>query len=195
VSIGGANEEVGAMSRSRERGAVAVEMAVVVPIFVLLVFGMLEFGLAFKNKLTMTSAVNQAARNATILGKEPASDYEILMAFEKGLAGATSKDVVQFVDIFRSPDGAKDRYTPTDDACGWTPCPDPDNFGGYGSPSEYPPCSRDTALKDGVDTIGIKVTYTQTWVTGVLGWSPSTWHETALGRLEPDVFGPGGAGC
>lgn len=183
------------MRTSPERGAVAVEMAIVVPILVLLVFGMLEFGLAFKNKLTMAHAVNRATRNATVLGTEPVSDYEILQAFEKGLSSAVAKDAVLYVDIFRSPDGAKDRYVPTDDDCGWSPCPDPDNFSGYGSPSEYPPCSRDTGLDEGVDTIGVQVSYTHTWVTGVLGLSPSNWHETALGRMEPNFFGSGGAGC
>ena len=37
----------------RERGAVVVEMAIVVPVLVLLAFGMLEFGLAFKTRLDM----------------------------------------------------------------------------------------------------------------------------------------------
>ena len=184
---------------SRERGAVTVEMAIVVPIFILLVFGMLEFGLAFKNKLTMAHAVNQATRNATVLGKESVSDLEILLAFEAGMVGAVSKDAVLHVDIFKaSANGTPliwDRYTPFADSCGWTPCPDPANFVGYGSPADYPPCSRDTSLQDGVDTIGVRVTYTHTWVTGVLGFSAQTWHETARGRMEPDVFGPGDGGC
>ena len=53
-----------------ERGAAAVEMAIVVPVLVLLAFGMLEFGLAFKNKLDMSHAVNQSTRNATVLGTD-----------------------------------------------------------------------------------------------------------------------------
>ena len=57
-----------------DRGAVMVEMAIVVPIFILLVFGMLEFGLAFKNKLTMAHATNQATRRATVLGSDAAAD-------------------------------------------------------------------------------------------------------------------------
>ena len=37
-----------------------VEMAIVVPVLILLVFGLLEFGLAFKDRLTMAHAVSQA---------------------------------------------------------------------------------------------------------------------------------------
>ena len=69
----------------RDRGAVMVEMAIVVPIFILLVFGMLEFGLAFKNKLTMSHAANAATRRATVLGNDARADIEILEAFEEGL--------------------------------------------------------------------------------------------------------------
>ncbi len=57
-----------------DRGAVAVEMAIVVPVLVLLAFGMLEFGLAFTNKLAMSHAVNQATRHATVLGTDDIND-------------------------------------------------------------------------------------------------------------------------
>ena len=182
---------------ARQRGAVTVEMAIVVPIFVLLVFGMLEFGLAFKNRLTMSHAVNQASRNATVLGTEPVSDFEILRAFEAGLAGAASLDSVTVVDIYKADAAGTplvwDRYTPDGSSCGWNPCPDPGSFTGYGSPSGYPPCSRDNSLLGGVDTIGVRVQYTHRWVTGVLGFSTQTWVESATGRMEPAIFGPGGA--
>ena len=100
----------------RERGAVLVEMAIVVPILILLVFGMLEFGLAFKDKLTMAHAVNQATRNATVLGTDQRADFEILSAFEAGMVGAVSIDTVTHVDIFKADANgnpiAWDRYIP-----------------------------------------------------------------------------------
>lgn len=184
----------------RERGAVMVEMAIVVPIFVLLAFGMLEFGLAFKDKLSMAHAVNQATRNATVLGTEPVADIEILRAFEAGMTGATGLNTVTHVDIFKADvDGnpvAWDRYVPDGTTCGWSPCPDPDGaFAGYGVPSGYPPSCRDNDLEGGVDTIGVQVRYTHSWVTGVLGFSAQTWHETARGRIEPAVLGAAGGGC
>jgi len=190
---------------NRDRGAVMVEMAIVVPIFILLVFGMLEFGLAFKNKLTMAHAANQATRSATVLGNDAGADIEILKAFEKGLVGAASVDWIVSIDIFRAnADGSKgvyDRYTVDADGvpCDWDPCPDPAIVDPvvYGSPDDYPPCSRDISLdpSDGVDTIGIEVTYTHTWVTGVLGFSQQTWTETSMGRMEPDLFSNAPPSC
>ena len=188
----------------QERGAVMVEMAIVVPIFVLLLFGMLEFGLAFKDKLAMTHAVTRASRDAAVLGNEDIADIEILRAFEDGLVGAASIDSVVHVDIFKADsDGSPivwDRYVPDADGvpCDWDPCPDPAIVGSvvYGNPADYEPCSRDIKIGDGkVDTIGVQVAYTHTWITGVLGLPPQTWHETARARLEPDIFGTGGPSC
>jgi Flp pilus assembly protein TadG len=186
----------------RERGAVMVEMAIVVPIFILLLFGMLEFGLAFKDKLAMAHAVSRATRDATVQGNEDIADKEILEAFKDGLAAAASIDSVVHVDIFRADaDGSPvvwDRYQPDDTACGWNPCPATDPGPAvYGNPSGYPPCARDTALdpSDGVDTIGVQVRYTHSWVTGVLGYSDQTWHETARGRMEPKRFGAEDPSC
>lgn len=47
-----------------ERGSVAVEAALVMPALLLLVVGILEFGLAFKDQLAITSAVRAGARIA-----------------------------------------------------------------------------------------------------------------------------------
>jgi len=185
----------------RERGAVAVEMAIVVPVLVLMAFGMLEFGLAFKDKLDMSQAVNQATRNATVLGTDDYADIEILNALEAGLKGDLGS--VVYVDIFLSDangdpvSGKFDRYDPDPGACGWNPCPDPDlGTPVYGTPTGYKPCLRDITLdSDGVDTIGVQVKYTHTWVTGVLGMDPQVWSETARARMEPDLFGSAPPTC
>jgi hypothetical protein len=184
-----------------QRGAVAVEMAIVVPVLVLLAFGMLEFGLAFKTKLGISHAVNQATRNATVLGTDDYADIEILNALEAGLAGDLG--TIVHVDIFEADangdpiSGKFDQYEPDASTCGWDPCPDPDlGTPVYGTPTGYKPCLRDITLDtDGVDTIGIQVQYTHTWITGVLGLDPVTWHETGRARMEPDLFGTGITPC
>lgn len=186
------------LRRRRERGAVAVEMAVIVPVLALMAFGMLELGLAFINKLDMSQAVNQATRQATVMGTDEYADIEILTALDAGLAGELG--AVQHVDIFRaSPTGtplAWDRYQPSGVACGWTPCPNPvPGPAVYGSPADYEPCSRDVSLGDGVDTIGVQVRYTHGWITGVLGIPDQTWHETARARMEPQSLATAVSAC
>ena len=184
--------------RRGDRGAVAVEMAIVVPVLVLLAFGMREFGLAFTNKLAMSHAVNQATRHATVLGTDDYADIEILDALAAGLSGRLG--VIVRVDIFKANASGTplvwDRYQPDGSSCGWDPCPDPGSgVPVYGNPADYPPCGRDITLGGGVDTIGVQAVYTHTWITGVLGLPAQTWHETARARMEPDLFGSGGASC
>ena len=56
---------MGVRRRERpDRGAVAVEAALITPVLVLLVFGIIEFGLAFRDWLAVTSAVRAGARTA-----------------------------------------------------------------------------------------------------------------------------------
>ncbi len=187
------------LRRRRERGAVAVEMAVIVPVLALLAFGMLELGLAFTNKLDMSHAVNQATRQATVMGTDESADIEILTALDAGLAGDLA--AVDHVLIFRaSPTGtplAWDRYEPDAvSSCGWDPCPNPvPGPAKYGNPDNYKPCDRDVSLGDGVDTIGVQVSYTHTWITGVLGLPAQTWHETARARLEPQSIATAVSTC
>lgn len=49
----------------RERGAVAVEAALVMPILVALVFGIVEFGMYFKDSLAVSNAVRAGVRIAS----------------------------------------------------------------------------------------------------------------------------------
>ena len=51
--------------RSGERGAVAVEAALVTPIFLLLIVGIIEFGMVFKDSLAVSSSVRAGARIAS----------------------------------------------------------------------------------------------------------------------------------
>jgi Flp pilus assembly protein TadG len=57
------------MSRgtSADRGAAALEFALVVPILLVLVFGIMDFGIFFADSLAVQSAVREGARQAVVL--------------------------------------------------------------------------------------------------------------------------------
>lgn len=185
-------------TQQRERGAALVEMAIIAPVLILLVFGILEFGLVFKNRLTISHSANSAARVGSTIGTDPAADLLILQAVEAGFIGAVNPSVVNYVDIYQSDAaGSKlafNRYHwDAASACHWNPCPDPLGVPVYGNPSGWgDPSNRDVVLDgDGLDTLGVEVNYTHNWVSGVLGFGPQNWSEHARVRLEPDVFGSG----
>lgn len=48
------------------RGQALVEFALVLPLFLMILFGLLQFGLAFSNYLTLNAAAREGARTAAI---------------------------------------------------------------------------------------------------------------------------------
>jgi hypothetical protein len=53
----------------RERGAVLVEAAVIFPLLIFIVLGICEYGLAYRNSLTVSSASRAGARTASALAR------------------------------------------------------------------------------------------------------------------------------
>lgn len=56
----------GTGSDARDRGAAAVEFALLLPLLLLMVFGMIDFGLALHAKVTITQAAREGARLAAL---------------------------------------------------------------------------------------------------------------------------------
>lgn len=50
------------MSKTKERGAVAVEFAIVAPVLVMLLLGIMEFGRAYNAQVTLSSAAREGVR-------------------------------------------------------------------------------------------------------------------------------------
>lgn len=183
----------------KERGAALVEFALITPLLFLLIFGMIEFGLAFRDRLTVSSAVSSAARIGSVLGTDGESDYATLQAVTAGLNGQLDPTNISEVYIYRSDtsgsfiagDSNRYQYDPSDPACPWIPCPLPGaGFEGYGAPSNWVPADRSTVLPD-PDILGVRVVYQHDWITTIMPFmgTPATWTEDARVRLEPDLFG------
>ena len=79
-----------------------VEAALVSPIFILLVFGVLEFGVAYRDVLTVGDATTDAARVGAIQGPDvtpegETADYSIVNAVRDGLAGLKPSNIEAIV--------------------------------------------------------------------------------------------------
>ncbi len=77
--------------RPRRRAAVAVEFAIIVPIFLILFFGMLELGRAVQVHQMLTGAVREAARAAIVPGATDTLLNEIVDGYmaSAGISGYT----------------------------------------------------------------------------------------------------------
>jgi Flp pilus assembly protein TadG len=78
----------------RPRGGVAVEFAMVVPILVIFLFGVIEFGLIFKDLLVL----NQAAREAARAGALGSSTTAMVAAMTTSASTLTTGSITYYLE-------------------------------------------------------------------------------------------------
>ncbi len=93
-----------------ENGQSLVEFALILPIMLLLLMGIVQFGFIFNGQITLTSAAREGARLAVVTGPNAAGNFPEADALIRArvdaaavalLLNVTSADI----DIKRSPDG------------------------------------------------------------------------------------------
>ncbi|WP_170180355.1 TadE/TadG family type IV pilus assembly protein [Desulfoglaeba alkanexedens] len=62
-----------------EKGAAAVEFAIILPILIMLLFGIFQFGIAFNNYIAITHAAREGARLAAVDPLNPDDLKEIII--------------------------------------------------------------------------------------------------------------------
>ena len=85
--------------RSDERGVAMVEAAIVTPLLLMLLFGIIEFGFMFKDTLTLANSSRAGSRMASAAAADPLADFYVLQAV-KGASGTFTS--VQQVIVFRA---------------------------------------------------------------------------------------------
>jgi Flp pilus assembly protein TadG len=99
----------------REDGQAMTELALVLPIFVVLLLAIVQFGIAFNNYLTLTDATRAGARKAAVsrfIGDNGASAVQAVKAAASGLNQATLAPGISVTSTNAS--GATDWTTPGD---------------------------------------------------------------------------------
>lgn len=189
------------IKRDRERGATLVEAAISYSLLFLALFAVVEFGLAFKDWLSVSHATREGARAGATFGDDPSSDIQVLDGIEDTLLpqGLESGDQVR---IFRAnnPDPAESElysYSPgfdcsdpggifpPGDCCDWSPCPE---FGrtNYQVPG-WDPLTRDITAPV-TDRIGVEIDFSHDWITQFVGTGTLNFTVTTDFQLEPQLF-------
>lgn len=75
--------------KARDRGTAAVEFALVLPVLLLIVFGIIDFGRALNAQITLTGAAREGVRLAA-LGYPDAAIQARVAAAAPGLSGLTA---------------------------------------------------------------------------------------------------------
>lgn len=176
--------------RRAARGQGLVEFTILVPVFLLLLLGMLEFGFAFDQNLTLEYATREGARVGSALangggplgcgsGQSPdraTVDPQILAAVQRVLLspGSRVQPVVGMqVLIWKSgPTGAPIAGTTNT----WTysgpntgPTVDGQRIAFTEGSHPWDPCSRSNGGTGGIDSIGVSLTHTYAFQTPLAG--------------------------
>jgi hypothetical protein len=189
------------MDSSSERGQALLEFAIVLPVFLVLLFGLVEFALV----LNASSTVNYASRVAALLAAEggttEGTDCMVLRSIERALTSPTTPTRVSRVEIYSSDSNGDQIGSNVNayDRTGSLTC-------AYGDGSEITvPYARTTAnfpesercdvlagcggLHTTVDDIGVRITYSHQWVTSFgQHIAPTITFQRSTGvRMEPTL--------
>lgn len=199
-------------SRRGQRGQALLEFALIVPVLLLVIVGIIEFALAFNSTLGVNRASQSAALVASEAGNLPGADCMILTSIENDVAPPSDKREITGVQIQRTnPSGvtvyARNSYVRS----GMTTCTLAD-----GTPMSVPytavltgypasqrcnilqGCPTLTPVRSTVDTIGIQVSFAYRWRTPLAaimeivgGGGPSSavfaFDRRSAFRMEPQL--------
>lgn len=187
-------------STRRERGAVLVEFALIGTLLVSLAFGLVEFGMAWQDKMTVETAARAGARTGSSVGKDRLADYAIIEGVRTALSDI-GMDNVEYVVVYKSttadgkvPTSCKTGVSQTGlcnvytgsqlstltqaDFGGTSGC------GGSSPDRFWCPTSRRTVQATGTDFLGVWVKAQHPTITKLFG-SSMTVTSAAVMRLEP----------
>ncbi|HEX5825774.1 MAG TPA: TadE/TadG family type IV pilus assembly protein [Candidatus Limnocylindrales bacterium] len=190
---------------SRIDGQALVEFSLVIPLFLVMLLGVIEFSLVFNAQLTINFATREAALTGAEAGNATGADCAILRSVEDAMSPPTNADQIARVVIYRSdtvgnayPVGAPQQNLYN--RGGSKPCPRPGNpsatvsftlVGSEGFP-ETTRCNTIAGCGSGrpLDHIGVELTYIYSWHTPLasmtgLGGTGYVMVKSNAMRMEP----------
>ena len=180
-----------------DRGAVLVEAAFAFPLLIVLTFGIFEFGLAWRDRITVQTATRAGARTGASLGNDPLTDYNILQAIKSGMSSVPQANI-NLIVIYNASAAGGD---PTPGCAGGTSQAGVCNvyiasdlnlgsgsFGcGGGKDTPWCPTSRivDQANVNGLDYLGVYISVKHDYITQLFGVTGPVIKDKFTVRLEP----------
>ncbi|MDG1409976.1 MAG: pilus assembly protein [Acidimicrobiales bacterium] len=185
-----------------DSGAVIVESAIITPLLMLFVFGIFEFGFAFRDYLAVANSARDGAREASVAADAADADYRMLRSIQRASV-ALPDGVIERIVIWEAagptdtvPTSCKNG-TPVTGICNVYDAADlsvPEyQFGCqeiasgdlFNSPDRFwCPIDRKVIAGSGLDFVGVYVQITHDYITGFFGDSVEFDDHIVL-KVEP----------
>jgi hypothetical protein len=149
-----------------------------------------EFGLAFKDNLSVGHGAREGARAGATFGTDPHANYLILREVEGVLASISVSEGLR-VRIYNPLTGQGDDYIYQQGhagGCDWNPCPDPDRGLPIYVPPMWLPSTRDVSAPF-TDRVGVRIDYTHHWLTNFF-FTDTDFTKDVDFQIEPQIFDP-----
>ena len=182
------------------RGQALVEFALVFPLFIVLLLGIIEFAFLFNALLSVNYSARDAALAAAEAGDVVGANCVIVDSVDAAVSAPASDNRIVKVEIYQATPngvmiGAPTVYTrggtTTGAACGTTGL----SIAYQRTSNGYPETNRCTILAGcgvghvTVDNVAVRVTYTHTYVTPLQnflgGGTTLTFDRSSVMRMEP----------
>lgn len=201
--------------RFDDRGAGLLEMALVTPLFLFVIFGILEFGFMFRSYLSIGDSATEAARVGALQGPSPTTDgrtadFSVVSAIRQGTAGLELEEIEAIV-VFKGkpstagtpmqqvPQACKSATESISGLCNVYPADyafyavQQSDFGyfrctpGNSRPCAWNPDDRDNGPRAiDIDYLGVYIRYRHPYMTGMFGEYRNL-ESASVMRLEPGV--------
>jgi len=171
-------------------------MALVFPILLLIIIGITEVGLYFKDYLTITYASREGVRVAAFAGDSIDADCQILVAVGEFLGNANLENLDR-VEIYVAAQDGSQTLGQTNIArlkSGGDPtaCNEPAEISdGWTRVTNMPATSRHVTAGPSapLDILGVRIISNHDWVTGFPPFRGQVnINETTIMRVEPEAF-------
>lgn len=165
-----------------------VEFALTLPIFILVLMGLIEFGFLYNNILTVQFASRQGSSVAAQVGAEDGADCAILKAVEKALTSPVDRSRIVAVEIFESDTsgdplpGRISRYVRSGTMQCSATTTQPYTLNGV---EGYPEQDRREAIAETLDIVGVRIEYSYAGITPIGSGRTWTVSDGATLRMEP----------
>lgn len=173
------------MTANNEKGASTVEFAFIFGFLMLIALGAFEYGMAFREWQSVTSASREGARVGAAAGDHSQADCRILEAAAGALHGVSGSEVKELWIFQTDPSGTvgnRQIYRPSQ------PTDDPATLEcttWFPIQMTWDPSSRDNTGETR-DWLGVRVVFDHSWQTGFLWFDGTvTWSEDSIMRLDP----------
>ena len=176
--------------RRNDHGATIVEFAIVMPLLLLLMIGILEVGVAFYDYLTIERATLEGVRTASFTGRAVDADCQtvknVVTAFPGGFL-----DRVQQIEIYHA-DANGNQIIAQTNTWQYNGGIDPYDCAASWNVAEFwPSTGRQTVAGPSapLDIIGVRIRMDRNWISNFPPFTGSyTVDERSILRLEPEVF-------